>query len=44
MISRGEYGVLGSEDSCWPQMAGLVPSNDDEVPMNLQLSMIQLSL
>ncbi|KAK4757796.1 hypothetical protein SAY87_019097 [Trapa incisa] len=30
VISRGEYGVLGPEDNCWPQMAGTVPSNYNE--------------
>ncbi|XP_031373341.1 isoamylase 1, chloroplastic isoform X2 [Punica granatum] len=30
VISRGEYGVLGPEDNCWPQMTCMVPSNNDE--------------
>lgn len=30
VISRGEYGVLGSGGNCWPQMAGMVPIPDDE--------------
>ncbi|KAI3437262.1 Aamy domain-containing protein [Psidium guajava] len=30
VISRGEYGVLGPEDDCWPQMACMVPSDGDE--------------
>lgn len=30
VISRGEYGVLGSGGNCWPQMAGMVPVPDDE--------------
>ncbi|XP_042497660.1 isoamylase 1, chloroplastic-like [Macadamia integrifolia] len=28
VISRTEYGALGPEDNCWPQMAGMVPSQD----------------
>lgn len=35
MISRGEYGVLGPEDDCWPQMACGIPSDKDEVPMHV---------
>ncbi|KAL3644237.1 Iron-sulfur assembly protein 1 [Castilleja foliolosa] len=30
VVSRGEYGVLGPDDDCWPQMACLVPSANDE--------------
>ncbi|XP_057417188.1 isoamylase 1, chloroplastic [Lotus japonicus] len=30
VISRGEFGSLGPDGNCWPQMAGMVPSNDDE--------------
>ncbi|XP_027340326.1 isoamylase 1, chloroplastic isoform X2 [Abrus precatorius] len=30
VISRGEYGALGPDGNCWPQMAGMVPSDDDE--------------
>ncbi|KAH9293344.1 hypothetical protein KI387_041440, partial [Taxus chinensis] len=30
VISRVEYGVLGPEGNCWPQMAGMVPVPDDE--------------
>eukprot|EP00257_Ricinus_communis_P027583 XP_025014997.1 isoamylase 1, chloroplastic [Ricinus communis] len=26
VISRGEFGVLGPGDNCWPQMAGMIPS------------------
>lgn len=44
MISRGEYGVLGPEDNCWPQMACTVPSNDDEVLVTAEILMIQLTL
>ncbi|XP_047249466.1 isoamylase 1, chloroplastic-like isoform X2 [Capsicum annuum] len=29
-VSRGEYGVLGPEDDCWPPMAGMVPSAPDQ--------------
>ncbi|XP_059287702.1 isoamylase 1, chloroplastic isoform X2 [Lycium ferocissimum] len=29
-VSRGEYGVLGPEDDCWPPMAGRVPSAADQ--------------
>ncbi|KAK7358457.1 hypothetical protein VNO77_00385 [Canavalia gladiata] len=29
VISRGEFGALGPDGNCWPQMAGMVPSNDD---------------
>ncbi|PHU11647.1 Isoamylase 1, chloroplastic [Capsicum chinense] len=29
-VSRGEYGVLGPEDDCWPPMAGIVPSAPDQ--------------
>lgn len=30
VISRGEYGVLGPEGNCWPQMACMLPSPNDE--------------
>ncbi|CAN6452621.1 unnamed protein product [Victoria cruziana] len=30
VVSRGEYGVLGPDGSCWPQMAGCVPSSEAE--------------
>ncbi|KAG9449304.1 hypothetical protein H6P81_009269 [Aristolochia fimbriata] len=30
VVSRGEYGALGPEGNCWPQMAGMVPSPDDQ--------------
>ncbi|KAI9124532.1 hypothetical protein K1719_004454 [Acacia pycnantha] len=30
VISRGEFGALGPDGNCWPQMAGMVPSSDDE--------------
>ncbi|WCJ24397.1 Glycogen debranching enzyme [Euphorbia peplus] len=30
VIGRGEYGVLGPDDDCWPQMAGMIPSAQDE--------------
>lgn len=30
VISREEYGAVGPERNCWPQMAGMVPSSDDE--------------
>ncbi|KAK6272901.1 hypothetical protein POUND7_009984 [Theobroma cacao] len=30
VISRGEFGALGPEDNCWPQMACMVPSSEDE--------------
>ncbi|XP_056174749.1 isoamylase 1, chloroplastic isoform X2 [Syzygium oleosum] len=30
VISRGEYGILGPEGDCWPQMACRVPSDGDE--------------
>ncbi|KAF5179404.1 Isoamylase, partial [Thalictrum thalictroides] len=31
VVSRGEFGALGPEENCWPQMAGMVPSSRDEV-------------
>ncbi|KAL0007459.1 hypothetical protein SO802_008961 [Lithocarpus litseifolius] len=31
VISRGEFGALGADGNCWPQMACMVPSFDDEV-------------
>lgn len=31
IIRRGEFGVLGPEGNCWPQMACMVPSSDNEV-------------
>ncbi|XP_077216116.1 isoamylase 1 isoform X2 [Tasmannia lanceolata] len=30
VISRGEYGALGPSGNCWPPMAGMVPSSDNE--------------
>ncbi|XP_075674208.1 isoamylase 1, chloroplastic [Castanea sativa] len=30
VISRGEFGALGADGNCWPQMACMVPSFDDE--------------
>ncbi|XP_042055406.1 isoamylase 1, chloroplastic-like [Salvia splendens] len=30
VVSRGEYGALGLDDDCWPQMASPVPSIKDE--------------
>nr|XP_023871964.1 isoamylase 1, chloroplastic-like [Quercus suber] len=30
VISRGEFGALGVDGNCWPQMACMVPSFDDE--------------
>ncbi|QCD85182.1 glycogen operon protein GlgX [Vigna unguiculata] len=30
IISRGEFGALGPNGNCWPQMAGMVPSDHDE--------------
>ncbi|WZY91917.1 hypothetical protein YC2023_064246 [Brassica napus] len=30
IISRDEFGVLGADDNCWPQMACMVPTLDDE--------------
>ncbi|CAM6086686.1 unnamed protein product [Calypogeia fissa] len=30
VISRQEYGSLGSGGNCWPQMAGMVPNIEDE--------------
>ncbi|KNA19476.1 hypothetical protein SOVF_061290 [Spinacia oleracea] len=30
VISRGNYGELGPEGNCWPQMAGMIPSPNDE--------------
>ncbi|MED6157612.1 Iron-sulfur assembly protein 1 [Stylosanthes scabra] len=29
VISRGEFGALGPDGNCWPQMAGMIPSSDD---------------
>lgn len=31
VISRGEYGVLGPDGNCWPQMAGMIPLPNNEV-------------
>ncbi|KAI4376401.1 hypothetical protein MLD38_014169 [Melastoma candidum] len=42
VFSRGNYGELGPEDNCWPQMAGMVPLEEDEfdwegdLPLNHQ--------
>ncbi|KAH8481576.1 hypothetical protein H0E87_029162 [Populus deltoides] len=30
VISRGDFGVLGSDDNCWPQMACMIPTADDK--------------
>ncbi|KAJ7973702.1 isoamylase 1, chloroplastic [Quillaja saponaria] len=30
VISRGEFGALGPDGNCWPQMAGMIPSSNDE--------------
>ncbi|KDP34860.1 hypothetical protein JCGZ_09148 [Jatropha curcas] len=30
VISRGEFGVLGPDDNCWPQMAGMIPAARDK--------------
>ncbi|XP_057980930.1 isoamylase 1, chloroplastic isoform X2 [Malania oleifera] len=30
VISRGEFGVLGPNANFWPQMAGMIPTSDDE--------------
>ncbi|XP_044464642.1 isoamylase 1, chloroplastic [Mangifera indica] len=30
VISRGQFGVLGPDDNCWPQMACMVPNSEDE--------------
>ncbi|KAG9449766.1 hypothetical protein H6P81_009731 [Aristolochia fimbriata] len=30
VVSREEYGALGPEGNCWPQMVGMVPSPDDQ--------------
>ncbi|PIA43914.1 hypothetical protein AQUCO_01800158v1 [Aquilegia coerulea] len=30
VVSRGEFGALGPEENCWPQMAGMVPASSDE--------------
>lgn len=30
VICREEFGVLGPEDNCWPQMASMVPISGDE--------------
>ncbi|KAL9377191.1 hypothetical protein Peur_031311 [Populus x canadensis] len=30
VISRGDFGVLGSDDNCWPQMACMIPPADDK--------------
>lgn len=29
VVSRGEFGVLGPDDDCWSQMAGIIPSADE---------------
>lgn len=31
VVSRGEYGVLGLDDECWPPTACMVPSLTDKV-------------
>ncbi|KAK8967553.1 hypothetical protein KSP40_PGU011960 [Platanthera guangdongensis] len=30
VIGRGEYGIIGQDGSCWPDMAGMVPISDSE--------------
>ncbi|CAA3004894.1 isoamylase 1, chloroplastic isoform X2, partial [Olea europaea subsp. europaea] len=30
IVSRGEYGTIGPEEDCWPQLACSVPSDNDE--------------
>ncbi|KAH9805603.1 isoamylase 1 [Citrus sinensis] len=30
VISRAQFGVLGPDENCWPQMACLVPTPEDE--------------
>ncbi|KAG6627799.1 hypothetical protein I3843_15G132000 [Carya illinoinensis] len=30
ILSRGEFGALGTDGNCWPQMACMIPSFDDE--------------
>lgn len=30
IVSRGEFGVAGPDGNCWPQMAGMIPSPNDE--------------
>ncbi|CAL0313302.1 unnamed protein product [Lupinus luteus] len=30
VISRGEFGAIGPDENCWPQMAGTVPSSSDD--------------
>ncbi|CAH8265364.1 unnamed protein product [Arabidopsis lyrata] len=30
IISRDEFGVLGPDENCWPQMASMVPTRDEE--------------
>ncbi|OIV93609.1 hypothetical protein TanjilG_04841 [Lupinus angustifolius] len=30
VISRGEFGAIGPDANCWPQMAGMVPSSFDD--------------
>ncbi|KAJ8770189.1 hypothetical protein K2173_011524 [Erythroxylum novogranatense] len=29
VISRAEFGVLGQDDTCWPQMACMIPTSED---------------
>ncbi|KAL2902515.1 Isoamylase 1 chloroplastic [Bienertia sinuspersici] len=36
VISRGNYGELGPEGNCWPQMAGMIPSPNDESQFDWQ--------
>ncbi|ESQ52690.1 hypothetical protein EUTSA_v10016275mg [Eutrema salsugineum] len=42
IISRDEFGVLGADENCWPQMACMVPTLDEEFDwegdMHLKLS------
>ncbi|XAR47988.1 Isoamylase [Bertholletia excelsa] len=30
VVSRGDFGVLGPQDDCWPQMACMVPFGEDK--------------
>ena len=31
VISKEDFGVLGPDDNCWPQMACMIPTSDDKV-------------
>ncbi|KAL5543429.1 hypothetical protein UlMin_007213 [Ulmus minor] len=30
VVRRGEFGAVGADGNCWPQMAGMIPSFDDK--------------